>query len=150
MQVTICPAYHWSARNGTDRRMALWSGFVVKGSAASVYIAGDTGYGDGSIFRAIRIDHGAPTLAVLPIGAYAPRWFMKGQHVDPAEAVAIMLDCGASATIGVHWGTFQLTDEAREAPVAALLAALDAAGIAHERFRAVRPGDVTAPMSASD
>lgn len=142
VRVTICPAYHWSARTGFDRRQALWGGFFINGTAASVYVAGDTGYGDGAIFRAVRADHGAADLAVLPIGAYEPRWFMKPQHVNPAEAVQIMQDTGARAAIGVHWGTFQLTDESRDAPPRALLAALQAAGIDAERFSASRPGQV--------
>ncbi|GGE02600.1 hypothetical protein GCM10011529_06350 [Polymorphobacter glacialis] len=142
LMVTICPAHHWSARTGFDRRMALWGGFIVKNAAATVYVAGDTGYGNGAIFRAIAADHGPPTLAVLPIGAYEPRWFMKAQHVDPSEAVAIMQDCRAASAIGVHWGSFQLTDEAREAPPQALAAALTTANIDPARFPAFRPGDI--------
>lgn len=142
VEIVIWPAHHWSARSGLDRRMALWGGFVVKTATATVYIAGDTGYGDGAIFRALAAAHGAPSLAVLPIGAYEPRWFMKPQHVNPAEAVRIMQDCGAAAAIGVHWGSFQLTDEPRDAPVHALGVALAAAGIEPRRFRAFRPGDV--------
>ena len=66
--------------------MALWGGFVLQTLGGLVYFAGDTGYGDGAIFRALRERHGSPDVALLPIGAYAPRWFMADQHTDPADA----------------------------------------------------------------
>ncbi len=142
LAVTLHPAHHWSARRIGDRRMALWCGFVLETPAGAVYLVGDTGYGDGDIFRRVRERFGPPRVAVIPIGAYEPRWFMRGQHVNPDEAVRIMLDCGATQALGVHWGTFQLTDEARLAPLAALDAALAQGGIDPDRFRALRPGDV--------
>ena len=140
--ITPTPALHWSARRLNDRRMALWSGFHLRTGAGTVWFAGDTGYGDGTIFRAIREQQGAPDVALIPIGAYEPRWFMRAQHCDPAEAVRIMADVGAGRALGIHWGTFQLTDEAREAPPAALAAALAFAGIAADRFVAAEPGGV--------
>lgn len=74
--------------------MALWCGFVVQARGEVIYVAGDTGYGDGAIFRQGRERFGAPKVAILPIGAYEPRWFMRNQHVNPDEAVRILLDCG--------------------------------------------------------
>ena len=142
VSVTLHPAYHWSARGLGDRRMALWCGFVIGTPAGVVYAAGDTGYGDGAPFRQVRAQFGAPVAAVLPIGAYEPRWFMKAQHANPAEAVQMMGDCGAAQGLGVHWGTFQLTDEGREAPAVALAEACAAAGVGAGRFLALRPGDV--------
>ena len=141
-QVHIVPAHHWSARGTGDRRMALWGGFVLQTLGGLVYFAGDTGYGDGAIFRALRERHGSPDVALLPIGAYAPRWFMADQHTDPADAVRIMLDSNARSAIGIHWGCFQLTDESREEPPALLAEALSAAGVAPQRFRAASAGDV--------
>lgn len=136
------PAYHWSARGRGDRRMALWCGFVIRTSEHLVYNVGDTGYGDGLIFREVRARYGTPDVAIVPIGAYEPRWFMADQHVDPNEAVRIMLDCGAAQALGVHWGTFQLTNEARDAPRQALAAALSAHGVDPAHFVAMSPGEV--------
>ena len=141
LSTTLTRANHWSARGVNDRRMALWAGFWLDTPAGSVWFAGDTGYGDGAIFRDIRARHGSPDVALIPIGAYAPRWFMAAQHVDPAEAVRIFADVGAGRALGIHWGTFQLTDEAREEPVEGLATALAAAaGIEASRFVAADPG----------
>ena len=140
--LTLHPAYHWSARRLLDRRMALWCGFVLQTPRGTVYVAGDTAYGDGVIFRAVRDQFGPPLAAVLPIGAYEPRWFMRTQHVNPDEAARILLDCGARQGLGVHWGTFRLTDEGRLEPPAALLQACRDHGIDPARFTAMRPGDV--------
>jgi L-ascorbate metabolism protein UlaG (beta-lactamase superfamily) len=136
------PAYHWSARGLGDRRMALWCAFAIETPDGAIYCIGDTGFGDGAIFRDIRQKHGAPRLALIPIGAYEPRWFMKDYHVNPAEAVKIFELCGARHAIAHHWGTFQLTNEALEAPPEALRAALAEAGVEDGRFRTMRPGEV--------
>lgn len=139
---TIVPANHWSARGVRDRRMALWGGFVLEVRGRRIYFAGDTGYGSGAIFRDIAARFPAPELALIPIGAYAPRWFMAPQHIDPFEAVQVMQDVGADMALGIHWGTFQLTDEAREEPVEKLAEALAAAKIDPARFVAAAPGAV--------
>jgi L-ascorbate metabolism protein UlaG (beta-lactamase superfamily) len=140
--VSIVPANHWSARGVRDRRMALWGGFVLEVRGRRIYFAGDTGYGSGAIFRDIAARFPAPELALIPIGAYAPRWFMAPQHIDPFEAVQVMQDVGAGRAVGIHWGTFQLTDEAREEPAEKLAEALLAAKIDPARFVAAAPGDV--------
>lgn len=137
----IVPAHHWSARGIGDRRMALWGGFMLRTPAGQIYFAGDTGYGDGEIFRSMRERYGKTDIALLPIGAYAPKWFMAAQHTDPDEAVRIMLDLEADHAIGIHWGGFQLTDEGREEPLALLSTALKHRGIAEQRFPAALPGD---------
>lgn len=136
----IVPACHWSSRGIRDRRMALWGGFMLRAGGKLVYFAGDTGYGTGSIFRTIRARFGPSDLALLPIGGYDPRWFMAAQHTDPREAVQIMLDLEARSAVGIHWGTFKLTDEAFEDPAARLAAELETRGIALTRFPALRPG----------
>ena len=122
--------------------MALWGGFVIAGPAGKVYYAGDTGYGDGSLFAGLAARHGPPRLAILPIGAYAPRWFMRDQHCDPEEAVAIFQSLGAEQAVACHWGTFRLTSEPYDEPPRRLAAALAQAGIAPERFVAPPPGGV--------
>ncbi len=140
VSTVLTRANHWSARAMADRRMALWAGHYVETPAGRVWFAGDTGYGDGAIFRDLRRRHGAPDVALIPIGAYAPRWFMAAQHADPADAVRILEDVGAARALGIHWGTFQLTDEARDEPPAHLRAAMAAAGLPHDRFVAAEPG----------
>lgn len=116
IRATIVPAYHWSARKFGDRRQALWCGFVLDTPSGRIYCAGDTAYQDGKIFAEIRNRCGSPLVAVLPIGAYEPRWFMSTQHTDPAEAVQIATDIGAEHLLGIHWGTFPLTDEPWDEP----------------------------------
>ena len=135
-------AYHWSARGLFDRRMALWAAFVIETPSGAIYHIADTGFGDGELFRAARRKYGGFKLAILPIGAYEPRWFMKDQHVDPAEAVKIFELCGARQAMGHHWGTFQLTNEEIDAPPKALATALKKGGHAETRFRVFRPGEV--------
>ncbi len=139
-EVVIVPANHWSARGRSDRRMALWSGFVLRASGGSAYFAGDTGYGDGRVFKEMRRRVGRPDLALIPIGAYAPRWFMSAQHIDPNEAVQIMEDLEARRAVGIHWGVFHLTDERRDEPPELLLAALARRGIDEALFPAGEPG----------
>jgi L-ascorbate metabolism protein UlaG (beta-lactamase superfamily) len=142
LATTLTPAYHWANRWPWDARQMLWCGHFLHTPAGSVWFAGDTGYGTGAMFREMRERLGDCDVALIPIGAYEPRWFMAEQHVNPAEAVQIYLDIGARDALGIHWGTFQLTDEPYEAPAEALAAALAEAGISPERFAAMRPGDV--------
>ncbi len=124
------------------RRMALWAGFYVETPPGSVWFGSDTGYGDGAIFRDLHARHGPPDVALLPIGTYGPRWFMAPQHTDPAEAAQIMQHVGARHALGIHWGTFPLSEEPREEPPALLATALVAAGLPGRRFVAARPGEV--------
>ncbi|WP_421915553.1 MBL fold metallo-hydrolase [Mesorhizobium sp.] len=136
------PAHHWSARGGRDRRMALWASFVLETHAGNIYFAGDTGFHDGINYRLMAQKHGGFRFAILPIGAYEPRWFMEPQHQNPQEAVQGMKLCNAAYAAGCHWGTFQLTDEPIDEPPEKLNLALDDNGIPRERFRALRPGEV--------
>ncbi|PTD25619.1 MBL fold metallo-hydrolase [Sphingomonas fennica] len=138
----VVPALHWSSRGLSDRRMALWGGFMLRAAGRLIYFAGDTGYGTGNIFRALRERFGPVDLALLPIGAYDPRWFMAAQHCDPEEAIQIMLDLDARAALGMHWGTFKLTDEPRDDPALRLAAGLAARAIDPARFMAMHPADV--------
>ncbi|MGA2893754.1 MAG: MBL fold metallo-hydrolase [Xanthobacteraceae bacterium] len=140
--VTLVPTRHWSARNLSDRNMSLWASFVIDTPGGRIYFVADSAYGDGHNFREVRQRHGPLRLAILPIGAYEPRWFMRDQHMNPAESVQAFIDSGAEFALGHHYGTFQLTDEAIDAPLIALAEALQTAGIAPERFGTLRPGQV--------
>ena len=132
LAVASVPVQHFSGRGLTDRNATLWTGFALSGAAGHVFFAGDTGYGPhfaeiGRRFPGIR-------LAILPIGAYRPEWFMGPVHVTPAEAVRAMRDLGAATALGMHYGTFELTDEGELEPLADLEAALAAAGEPRPRF----------------
>jgi L-ascorbate metabolism protein UlaG (beta-lactamase superfamily) len=133
-RVHVVPVYHWSRRRVFDRNKALWGGFVVETKGGNVYVAGDTGLWDGAFFAQARERLGPFRLAVLPVGAYEPRWFMKDQHVNPAEAVRIHELLGAPPTLGVHLRTFQLTDEAIDRPEQELAEALREGKVPEGRF----------------
>jgi len=134
VRVHVVPVYHWSRRRLFDRNKALWGGFVVETPGGKLYYGGDTGLWDGAFFREARERFGSFRLAMLPVGAYEPRWFMKDQHVNPAEAVQVHNLLGAQATLGVHLRTFQLTDESYEQPEIELAAALREANVPAEQF----------------
>jgi L-ascorbate metabolism protein UlaG (beta-lactamase superfamily) len=140
--VTLVPTRHWSARGLFDRNKTLWASFVLETPAGKIYVVCDSGYGTGTHFRRVAQLHGQLRAAILPIGAYEPRWFMQDQHMNPHDAVKALADCGAPQAFAHHHGTFQLTDEAIDAPAKALLAALDEATIPRERFVALKPGQV--------
>jgi L-ascorbate metabolism protein UlaG (beta-lactamase superfamily) len=140
--VTFAPARHWSARGLRDRNKALWAAFVIETPAGRIFHVADSGYGDGYYFRSARERFGPLRLAILPIGAYEPRWFMRDQHMNPSDAVKALADCGAQQALAHHHGTFQLTDEAIDAPVIALGEALDEAKVPREKFTALKPGQV--------
>jgi len=140
--VTLVPTRHWTARGLFDRNRSLWASFVLETPAGKIYIVCDSGYGEGTHFRKVAEKHGPLRLAILPIGAYEPRWFMKDQHMNPADAVKALADCGAEQALAHHHGTFQLTDEAIDAPVRDLHAALDEAELPREKFVALKPGQV--------
>lgn len=132
MPVTVAPAQHFSARTPWDRNRALWGSFVMEIDGRRLYFAGDSGYAPH--FHEIRRRLGAIDLALLPIGAYEPRWFMQQIHMNPEEAVIAHRDLGAGLSVGMHFGTFQLTTEAIDAPLEALHAARARHGVPHERF----------------
>ena len=138
-QVEVVRNHHWSSRWGTDRNRALWSAFVVRTDAGSIFFAGDTGWGDGRWVDEAAA-RGPYRLALIPIGAYEPRDFMKTNHINPDEAVAIFEKLKPAAALGIHWGTFQLTFEGINDPPKRLAALRTARGIAEERFRATEVG----------
>jgi L-ascorbate metabolism protein UlaG (beta-lactamase superfamily) len=115
---------------------------VIETPGGRVYFVADSGYGNGSHFRKARERHGPFKLAILPIGAYEPRWFMRDQHMNPGESVQAFIDSGAEFALAHHYGTFHLTDEPIDAPLIALADALANTAIPAERFRVLRPGEV--------
>jgi L-ascorbate metabolism protein UlaG (beta-lactamase superfamily) len=112
--VHCVPASHFSARGLFDRNCTLWCGYAIELGGHLIYFAGDTGFG--GHFAAIRERFGAPFLALLPIGAYEPRWFMSAVHMGPDEAARAHAILGAKTSIAIHHGTFQLADEAIDTP----------------------------------
>lgn len=133
------PARHWSVRNFADRNENLWSGWAVINPSHRFFFAGDTGYSDD--FKIIGERLGPFDLTALPVGAYAPRWFMQDQHIGPEEAVRIHRELKAKQSIGVHWGTFELSLESLDEPIGAVKQAADKAGLADHEFRMIRHGE---------
>lgn len=140
--ISLEQAYHWSARGLYDRKKALWGAFIIRTAGGQIYFAGDTGYRDGRIFKEAGMKYVAFRLALLPIGAYEPRWFMADSHMDPTEAVEAHQSLHSAFSLGMHYGTVQLTDEGIDAPVAELEAALDQKNIRRESFIAPDIGEV--------
>jgi len=139
LPITVTPAQHFASRNMLDRNRALWGGFLIEALGRRILFAGDSGYGPH--FREIAARLSPIDLALLPIGAYEPRWFMKDIHMNPAEAVQAHLDLAARQSIAMHFGTFQLTPEGIDEPVRELAAALAKRGVPAELFRTVDVGE---------
>jgi L-ascorbate metabolism protein UlaG (beta-lactamase superfamily) len=137
--VTFVPAQHWSSRSPFDRNKTLWGGWVVRKDDFSFYFAGDSGYSKD--FADIGKKFGGFDFSLIPVGAYEPRWFMKDQHVNPMEAVQAHRDVGSRLTMGIHWGTFELTDEPLDQPVADLADALKAQAVPPDRFVLFQHGE---------
>jgi len=117
--VTVLPARHWCRRRPGATNVRLWGGFMLTVAGRRM---------------------GPPDLALVPIGAYEPRWFMKGAHANPAEAVQIHRDLGAKRSVAMHWGTFRLTDEGREQPIVDLDRARISSGLTSAEFTVLDPG----------
>ncbi|HJU32267.1 MAG TPA: MBL fold metallo-hydrolase, partial [Hyphomicrobiaceae bacterium] len=140
--VHVEPTLHWSARGTGDRMHALWASFVVQAGPLKIYFVGDSGFGDGATFARVGGRHPGLEMALLPIGAYEPRWFMRNNHMNPQEAVEALRLCGAARALGHHWGTFRLTNEGVDRPEQDLAAARAGRNIEAARFPALRPGEV--------
>lgn len=138
-RVEILRNHHWSSRWGADRNRALWSAFRVDLPGGALFFAGDTGWGDGRWVEEAAA-RGRYRLAIIPIGAYAPRDFMKNNHIDPTEAVAIFERLRPARALGIHWGTFQLTFEPIDEPRQRLEALKRAHKIAEDAFVATEVG----------
>ena len=119
---TAEPSQHWTKRSLFDAFERLWASWVIEAKGDKIFFAGDTGYA--KHFKEIGEKYGEFELALLPIGAYEPRWFMKSYHVNPEESVKIHIDIRSRYSVAMHWGTFRLTDEALYEPPAKLAEAL--------------------------
>ena len=140
LDFTLTPARHWSNRLTGPRNGRLWGGFMIHTADARAFFTGDTAY-DEVFFNDVRTRLGAPDLALIPIGAYAPRWFMAEQHCNPAEAVQIHRDLGARISVGMHWGTFPLTDDGFDEPPRELARVRTEAGLPETDFVVCAPGE---------
>ena len=138
-EITCVPAQHFSARTPWDRNRTLWCGYVVRVDGVVIYFAADTGYTPQ--FKQIGERCPSIDLALLPIGAYEPRWFMSPIHMNPEEAVRAHQDVCARLSIGMHFGTFQLTDEGIDEPLRALEQAKASHGVKAESFRTLEFGE---------
>ncbi len=138
MRLQCVPAVHFSGRGGFDRDRTLWCGYVIKSARQHIYFAGDTGYHEAvfnDIGNACHVD-----VAIIPIGAYMPRWFMSPIHCSPDQAVQIHIDVKARKSIASHFGTFPLADEAQHEPVQDLHAALAENNLTPSSFLALKEG----------
>ena len=137
---TFTPVQHWSARGIADRNKSLWGGWFMNLKTETIYHAGDTGYSKDFIETKKRL--GSPSISLIPVGAYAPRWFMKTNHVNPPEAIQIAIDLESERNFGMHWGTFQLTDEEILEPPKLLKESLRDQGLPDNFFNILRPGQI--------
>lgn len=140
LQFVCTPAQHFSGRFLHDRNKTLWCSWVIKSGQHAVYFAGDTGYFPG--FVEIGRKYGPFDVAVMPIGAYRPRWFMRGVHVDPAQALQAFIDLQAEYMLPMHWRTFDLADEPMDEPPRLLLEAADSLHIDHQRIWLMKQGEM--------
>ena len=138
IEFIFTPVQHWSKRGLFDRNKSLWGGWFIKFDDFSIFHAGDTGYSDD--FKETKLRLGSPKYAFIPIGAYDPEWFMAESHVNPEDAIQIMLDLGAENSFGMHWATFKLTDEDTFEPKERLDLAMKNKNM--NNFIALKPGSV--------
>ena len=135
----VVPAQHFSARGLIDRKKSLWGGYMIESRGRRVYFAGDTGYS--THFSDIKTRMGSPVIAMLGFGAYEPRWFIQPIHMNPAEAVRAHRDLGSKQSIGMHFGTFQLTAEAIDQPLVDLERSRAENGIPEVEFVTLQEGE---------
>lgn len=140
LRITFVPVQHWSRRGLSDTNQSLWGGWIVEGEGLRIIHTGDTGYSPD--FKDIGQRLGPFDMAFIPIGAYAPRWFMKIMHVDVPEAVQIRADLRAERAIGMHWGTFEtLADEPLDEPPVILKRMRAERGLTEAQFDVLKIGE---------
>jgi N-acyl-phosphatidylethanolamine-hydrolysing phospholipase D len=146
VEIVLTPVQHWSGRGLNDRLKTLWGGYAVFAPDLHLFFTGDTAYSKDFVdirehFKARQAEGGGFDIALIAIGAYEPRWFMASQHANPAEAVQIHLDVNAKRSVGIHWGTFELTDESLDEPPQQLAEARRAKGLADDAFFVMAVGE---------
>lgn len=139
IEIQALPSQHWSKRSLFDTNKSLWASWAFKWNDFTAWFGGDTGYNEVQ-FKEIGEALGRVDLAMIPIGAYEPRWFMKYHHVNPDDAVKIFKDINAQSAFGIHWNTFVLTAEGIDEPPQALADALTFYNIDRNRFQAMNIG----------
>lgn len=137
--LSAVPAQHWSMRTLWNRNRSLWCGWVFEGRHHRFWFSGDTGYSPELLRIPERL--GKIDAAALPVGAYAPRWFMAIHHMDPQSAVALWQQLGCPLAFPIHWGVFELADESLDDPVRELTAALDNLAPVNNSFRILKIGE---------
>ena len=140
VRITAVPAKHWSKRNLWGKEDAGWGGYIIETSDKRIYFAGDTGY-DSEYFKEIGKRFPGITLALIPIGAYYPQGVFGRYHIDPSEAVKVHKEVGAKKSIGMHWGTFKLTQEPLDEPPILLATEAANANLSNDEFSAMKIGE---------
>ncbi len=139
LEIIAVPVHHWSKRFFASRNQHLWAGWVIRSNDFSFLFAGDSGYTE--LFKEIGRRFGPFDLAAIPIGAYEPRWFMRPHHMNPEEAVQVHLDVRSKKSIGIHWGTFVLSDEPLDEPPQRLKQARKEKNLSEGEFVALKHGE---------
>jgi L-ascorbate metabolism protein UlaG (beta-lactamase superfamily) len=139
LKITFTPTQHFSARGLFDRLRSLWGGYMIQSAGRRIYFGGDSAYS--THFSEIKERLGSPDIALLGIGAYEPRWFMKPMHMNPQEAVQAHLDLGSNLSIGMHTGTFRMSAEAFDQPKQDLKTAIQKMGISNLAFTTLQEGE---------
>ena len=138
LQVHFVPARHFSGRGLFDRNRTLWGGFVLESKGGPIYYVGDTGWG--AHFQQVRDRFGAVRLAIIPIGAFRPEWFMGPMHISPKDAVRAHQLLEAQFSVPMHYGTFKLADDEQDEPLEELARALREGAIPESSFGVMEPG----------
>jgi L-ascorbate metabolism protein UlaG (beta-lactamase superfamily) len=139
--VHLEPMHHWSARGIFDRNKALWAAFTITTPGGNIYFVGDSGYGNGDLFRAAKEKYRRFRLAILPIGDYDPRWFMAYGHMAPEECVKAFADLGRPFVLPIHYRTFPLADTGYDQPLIDLRLAIVGDHAAAERIFSLEIGE---------
>jgi L-ascorbate metabolism protein UlaG (beta-lactamase superfamily) len=139
LKIQAVPAQHFSGRGTFDRDATLWCGYVIKRKEGNIYFVGDTGYNE-KTFKEIGERCAPISVALVPIGAYKPQWFMSPIHCSPEEAVKIHIEVKAKVSIADHYGTFPLADDGEEDPKVELVKALEKLNVPKEQFRLLKEG----------